>query len=638
MRKLQTLLLLFFMTSTMVLGQKIILDGYVFEENNRGFLNEVKVTVLDVTGVLVGETQSDMDGHFVYDGVDAGKEYIVQYEKKIFQTIRDTFSTVGKKAGDKIFLKKQIERQPGYLLEVTLAEKRVSAEIATDGINGCRIEVFNVTKNKEELVIDSAKTNIFSVTLQQGNQYTVMIRKKGFFTKRMDANVNINGCYLCMDGFGSVNPGVTSNLTSSKDNTIGTLLSNIELDRIDMDRNIVIQNIYYASASADLTLEARKELDKVISLMKNNPALIIELGSHTDSRGGEAANQKLSQDRAQAAVNYITASGWIESSRVKAKGYGESRLTNKCEDGTPCSDEEHIKNRRTELKVIGLGKDAHEGLSLAEIIHQEEMMKFVLSGESDKQYSAPANGTPTPQPKVNQTQIDTEKATFDSKVPPSPNNRDASTVKKVEKTVQIEVDTEKATFDSNPPSVKKAETTIKQLESGAKPPVVTSKKPATTTPAPTKTQTPPAVKQERSVAPKPNNVPQTPAATTQIKVEPLEDAIKTAETPKTTAVAVVAPKENVKVNLSAVEKTFVGYKIEIFTSKTELALEDPDLKMVALDVSSDIQIDKLKDGQTSYMVGSFSNWGETERFLEKVQAKYPKAQIVDYFNGKRVGQ
>lgn len=558
MRKLQTLILMLVVSTLPSFGQKIVLDGYVFEEYNRGFLNEVKITVLDVTGILVGETMSDMTGHFIYDGVDIGKEYVVQYEKKIFKTVRDTFSTVGKKAGDKIFLKKQIERQPGYLLEVTLAEKRMGKDLSVDAVNGCRIEAFNITKNKEELVIDSAKSPVFSLTLQQGSQYTFLIRKPGFFAKRMDANVNINGCYLCMDGFGSVTPGVTSNLTSAEDNKLGTLLSNIELERIDTTRNINIQNIYYTSASAELTFEARKELDKVISLMKNNGALIIELGSHTDSRGSAESNLKLSQARAQSAVNYITSSGWVDASRIKAKGYGESRLTNKCEDGTPCNDEEHIKNRRTELKIIGFTLDPHAGMSLAEIVHQEEIMKFALSDESNKQYTA--SGTVIP----------------------------AQTTASV--------------------STKNAETQV------ATPPSV--KQPTT-----------PAVAAKKTTIPTPQQTP--------IKTEPLAEVAKSVEkVPQKLDLS----KENVKVSLSAVEHTFTGYKVELFTSKDELKMDDPDLKMIAFDVMSDIQVDKLKNGQFSYMVGTFLNWGETERFVEKIQNRYPKAQIVDYFKGKRVGQ
>ena len=557
MRKLLFLFLIFTTATTGAFCQKITLDGYVFEEYNRGFLNEVKVTILDVTGIFIGETVSDIDGHFVFDGVEAGREYIAQYDKKIFKSVRDTFSTAGKKAGEKIFLKRQMERQPGYLLEVTLADKRISPEIATDGINGCRIEVFNITKNKPELVIDSAKSQAFSVTLQQANQYTMLIRKKGYFTRRMDANVNINGCYLCMDGFGTVTPGVSSNLTSAEDNKLGTLVSNIELESIDTARNIVIQNIYYPLASAELTFEARKELDKIVSLLRNNGALVVELGSHTDSRGSELSNVKLSQARAQSAVNYITSTGWVDVSRIKAKGYGESRLTNKCEDGTPCSEAEHIRNRRTELKILGFTKDPAEGLSLEEIVHREQMMQFALSTESDQQYSA--SGASIPQP-------------------------------------------------------------IKPYET----PKVVEKPQVKLIPHP-------------SVIPKnSSNAPnQTASAASKINSETFNESAKPVYN-KTSLPNI--SKENVKVNLTGVDKAFTGYKIEVFASKEPLATDDPDLKMIAFDVMSDIQIDKLKNGQFSYMVGTFLNWGETERYLEKIQSRYPKAQIVDYYNGKRVGQ
>ncbi len=560
MRKLQTLIFLLILSTMSAFSQKIGLDGYVYEELNRGFLNEVKVTVLDVTGIYIGETVSDMSGHFVFDGVDVGREYVVQYEKKIFETARDTFSTVGKKAGDKIFLKKQIERQPGYLLEITLAEKRLSQDVNVDAVNGCRIEVFNITQNKVELAIDSATSPVFSVTLQQGNQYTVLVRKQGFFAKRMDANVNINGCYLCMDGFGTVTPGVTDNLTSARDNKLGTLLSNIELERIEMNKNIAIQNIYYPVASADLTFEARKELDKVISLMKNNGSLVVELGSHTDSRGSEVSNLKLSQARAQSAVDYITASGWVDGSRIKAKGYGESKLTNKCEDGTPCREEEHIRNRRTELKITGFTKDANQGLSLAEIVHQEQIMAFALSAESNKQY-----------------------------------NSSGSII--TQKTIAVEANNQVTT-----PTVKKPSTPTSSVKKSIK-----------------------DIKEQQKPFP----------TQAQIKNEPLS---KTSKAKQMSSKTGDLYKENVNINLTALENAFTGYKIELFTSKQKLNANDPDLKMIGLDVVSDIQVDKLKTGELSYMVGSFLNWGEAERFLAKVQKRYTQAQIVDYFKGKRIGQ
>ena len=163
-------------------------------------------------------------------------------------------------------------------------------EVPVDAVKGARIEIFNITTNREELVLDSAKSVAFSHTLVPGNHYALMIRKKGYFTRRMDAHVNIDGCYLCMEGFGTVTPGMVSNVTSARDNKIGTLLANVDLTKIDTTQNIVFQNIYYAYNSSQLTEEAVKELDKVTSLLQNNGALMVELGSHTDSRGSAESN------------------------------------------------------------------------------------------------------------------------------------------------------------------------------------------------------------------------------------------------------------------------------------------------------------------------------------------------------------
>ena len=79
----------------------------------------------------------------------------------------------------------------------------------------------------------------------------------------------------------------------------------------------------------------------------------IEFGSHTDSRSSAKYNKTLSTKRAKAAVAYIVKQG-VSSKRIIAAGYGESKLVNKCQDGTPCSEEEHQQNRRTEIKILSL--------------------------------------------------------------------------------------------------------------------------------------------------------------------------------------------------------------------------------------------------------------------------------------------
>ena len=88
-----------------------------------------------------------------------------------------------------------------------------------------------------------------------------------------------------------------------------------------------------------------------MATMQDNPTLRIELSSHTDSRGTHKYNERLSQRRADAAVNYIVSRG-IARDRLVAKGYGETRLVNHCEDGVSCTPAQHQANRRTEVEVL----------------------------------------------------------------------------------------------------------------------------------------------------------------------------------------------------------------------------------------------------------------------------------------------
>jgi outer membrane protein OmpA-like peptidoglycan-associated protein/tetratricopeptide (TPR) repeat protein len=135
-----------------------------------------------------------------------------------------------------------------------------------------------------------------------------------------------------------------------------TVFVQFVFERIVIDKPIVIENIYYDFDKWNIRPDAAVELDKIVALLVENPQIIIELGSHTDSRGSKKYNENLSQKRAESAVQYIISNG-IAKDRITAKGYGEYQLVNNCADGIKCSDEEHQMNRRTEFKVTGFSKN-----------------------------------------------------------------------------------------------------------------------------------------------------------------------------------------------------------------------------------------------------------------------------------------
>ncbi len=111
-------------------------------------------------------------------------------------------------------------------------------------------------------------------------------------------------------------------------------------------------NIYYNVGRTSVKKESVSELFRLLTLLQENPALIVEIGSHTDARGGASFNQNLSQRRATNIVNWLVGEG-VSKRRLIAKGYGEEKPVNDCVDGKECAEEDYQMNRRTEFRVIG---------------------------------------------------------------------------------------------------------------------------------------------------------------------------------------------------------------------------------------------------------------------------------------------
>lgn len=113
---------------------------------------------------------------------------------------------------------------------------------------------------------------------------------------------------------------------------------------------IVFENIYFDYNSSVLQTGATKELDALARSMHANEKLKVRLESHTDSRGTSAYNLQLSINRANVVRTYLTNLG-IDEDRINIRGYGETRLRNKCGENVPCTESQHRQNRRTEVVI-----------------------------------------------------------------------------------------------------------------------------------------------------------------------------------------------------------------------------------------------------------------------------------------------
>jgi outer membrane protein OmpA-like peptidoglycan-associated protein len=146
----------------------------------------------------------------------------------------------------------------------------------------------------------------------------------------------------------------TKNANDAEIPNIDFELSNYD-DLIIKDKGVekvAVNPIFFNYDKWDITPQAAEELDKVVFVMQKFPNIRIKIESHTDSRGKDAYNMKLSDSRAKSTQKYIISKG-IDASRIEsAIGYGESRLTNKCKNGVKCTEAEHFKNRRSDFIVI----------------------------------------------------------------------------------------------------------------------------------------------------------------------------------------------------------------------------------------------------------------------------------------------
>ncbi len=185
-------------------------------------------------------------------------------------------------------------------------------------------------KNGEERSIVSALDGKFKTDLIPETDYDLVFTKKGFFTKRVQySTVGRDTGYVNVNEF-----------------------VELELEKAEVGKSIEIM-ILYDLGKWNIREDAAIELDDMIQFMKDNPDMKIELGSHTDARGSAKSNQILSQKRAESAVNFMIGKG-ISKDRMSAKGYGETRLKNKCADGVKCSEEEHQANRRSEVTIVDM--------------------------------------------------------------------------------------------------------------------------------------------------------------------------------------------------------------------------------------------------------------------------------------------
>jgi len=223
-----------------------------------------------------------------------------------------------------------------------------------------KITLVNLCNGEEETTISDGNGNYTFPCLPCKCEFLLIGEKNYFKTANAETNTLKDGCEL-----GGI---ITQNLvfTLGEDEPENPLAgggnggnngypngnqgSPQPID-LTVGNTIELKNIYYDFDKYYIRSGSAESLDWVVRLMQKYPSLVLELTSHTDSRGTTNYNNWLSRKRAKSAVKYITDRG-ISQFRLQAKGYGETQLRNHCEDDEYCTEEEHQYNRRTEIRVL----------------------------------------------------------------------------------------------------------------------------------------------------------------------------------------------------------------------------------------------------------------------------------------------
>lgn len=221
-------------------------------------------------------------------------------------------------AGDIYEIDNTVKQDPVVLVKGKVYDAKTK-EILTAPI------VYNDLKSNSELgtAISDPKTGAYSIVLPFGNAYSFMAEKAGYYA--LTENIDLK------------------DLKEYKEITV-----DLYLNPIEKGQTIRLNNVFFESNKYDLLPESYAELENLYEVLIQNKNLKINIAGHTDAVGNEASNMTLSNNRAQAVMNYLVQKG-IDKSRLSAQGFGETKFIsdNETEEGRQL-------NRRVEFSILEL--------------------------------------------------------------------------------------------------------------------------------------------------------------------------------------------------------------------------------------------------------------------------------------------
>lgn len=310
-----------------------VVSGYMTFNGTRKIPSNVRISATDLeTNAVVQEVKpNSLTGKYVLilnSGVTE-KNYNIAYEAQDFQTLN--IKIVVPPGAEYKEIEKELSLKFVNLESKTLGTIGITGTVKNEDGELLRDATIIVKDNVTGQLIDTYYANVDSgyyyFTLNRGQNYNISYESKGYLFHSENVNV-------------------------PKQPEYNTLTKNIVLDRVRAGSKIVLNNIFFDSNKSTLRKESGIEIEKLVVLLNEYPAIKVEVDGHTDNKGQDAVNMKLSQARAEAVVNAIVQKG-IQRTRLIAKGFGKTQpiAPNTLPNGKPDLNGMQL-NRRVELKIV----------------------------------------------------------------------------------------------------------------------------------------------------------------------------------------------------------------------------------------------------------------------------------------------
>ncbi len=524
------------------------------------------------------------------------------------------FNMIGQEPKDNVtfgedmnFMSSKSDESSNYLCNATI-KKYSPTESLRHSLTGVDIEIFNKTTQKLVLNLKNHQQNRFSYNFLHGNEYVIMLRRKGYMIKRINAKIGVDGCIACFDGLYTLTPANASEVKS-------IVNLNVMMRPINEGDRVILPEIQFENKSSEITSATAKALDELAMVIKDNDNILAQLEVHTDARGNADANLKLSQDRADAITKYLVSKG-ISAKDFYVKGYGERKIVNNCYDGVDCAETQHNQNKRVIYWLRAqIGENELFEQPLTSILKNEGNTTFAAPLEEAGDGKMASVGKRGDEPKQEEV---VAKPTIQMDMADNNKVDDAEISKFAEESAGKDLTSADVVFPRqrskneddkfgssafvNQVDVKPEE--VKDIcdVNGIKPNSQLTKK---------------EVSEDKGI---------TVSRLPKDAVPGSEIMSKTTEVTYDDGDAIVRRSGRAIL----VDKLYNGYKVELFTSEQELDNNHAIFKRYGKIF--------LDDTGTafSYMIGSFEQKDAAEKFLDTViKPFYPEAKVIRYKSGKR---